>query len=402
MVRPPKPRPRRRSLTRILLLTPSELTRDPRARRAALAARARGLSPVGLSGQVSGSDPLELDGVPVARLRRERVAPGLRAAGLGGMKREGPLVREARGVYRLLRLARMTAGLYRTGRILGRFDVVHANDLDTLPAAWLLARADGARLVYDAHELYTDQEPDPPRFHRAVAAALEGALARRADAVVTVSEPIARELQERLRLPETPAAVLNAPEREETNPPPRADGPLRAIYQGAMGPGRPLEDLLVAAEHAPEVKFTLRVAGADPEALRKAAAYLPNVEVVDPVQPDRLVEALRGYDVGLVINRPVTRNDELVLPNKLFEYLMAGLAVVVPRLPGMTPLVEGEAIGLTYEPGRPETLAASLSQLAMDWRRLDDMRGRARELALERYNAEEQTHRLEVAWVGPR
>jgi glycogen(starch) synthase len=196
--------------------------------------------------------------------------------------------------------------------------------------------------------------------------------------------------------------VLNAPEREETNPPPRADGPLRAIYQGAMGPGRPLEDLLVAAEHAPEVKFTLRVAGADPEALRKAAAYLPNVEVVDPVQPDRLVEALRGYDVGLVINRPVTRNDELVLPNKLFEYLMAGLAVVVPRLPGMTPLVEGEAIGLTYEPGRPETLAASLSQLAMDWRRLDDMRGRARELALERYNAEEQTHRLEVAWVGPR
>jgi glycosyltransferase involved in cell wall biosynthesis len=357
------------------------------------------MAPVGLSGQVSGSDPLDLDGVPVARLRRERVAPGLRAAGLGGMKRERPLVREARGLYRLARLAKMTAGLYRTGRILGRFDVVHANDLDTLPAAWLLARASGARLVYDAHELYADQEPDPPRLHRAVARGLEGALARRADAVVTVSDPIAEELQHRLRLPLTPTTVLNAPERDETEPPPREEGPLRAIYQGAMGPGRPLEDLLVAAEHAPEVRFTLRVAGADAESLRRPAAHLPNVEIVDPVAPTELVAALRGYDVGLIINRPVTRNDELVFPNKLFEYLMAGLAVAVPRLPGMTPLVEGQDVGLTYEPGRPADLGGALAALASEPERLARLRKNARAAAVARYNLEAQREKLAEIWA---
>jgi len=381
---------------RLLLLTPSELTRDPRARRAALAARKAGLSPVGLSGQVSGADPIELGEVPVARLSRERLAPGLRAAGLGGMKRENALVREARGLYRLLRLARLTAALYRTGRTLGRFDVVHANDLDTLPAAWLLARASRARLVYDAHELYADQEPDPPRLHRAVARALEGVLARRADAVVTVSEPIADELRRRLRLRKAPSVVLNAPERDDTEPPPRADGPLRAIYQGAMGPGRPLEDLLVAAEHASEVRFTLRVAGADPVALHETAAHLPNVEVVEPVPPDRLVEALRGYDLGLIVNRPVTRNDELVFPNKLFEYLMAGLAVAVPRLPGMAPLVEGERVGVTYEPGRPELLGKALAEL--DPAAVGEMQLRARELAVSRLNAEAQAGVLEHVW----
>ena len=383
-------------MPRLLLLTPSELTRDPRARRAALAARKAGLSPVGLSGQVSGADPIELGDVPVARLSRERLAPGLRDAGLGGMKRENALVREARGLYRLLRLARLTAALYRTGRTLGRFDVVHANDLDTLPAAWLLARASRARLVYDAHELYADQEPDPPRLHRAVAQALEGALARRSDAVVTVSEPIAEELRRRLRLHRAPAAVLNAPERDDTEPPPRADGPLRAIYQGAMGPGRPLEDLLIAAEHAPEVRFTLRVAGADPVALHETAAHLPNVEVVEPVPPDRLVEALRGYDLGLIVNRPVTRNDELVFPNKLFEYLMAGLAVAVPRLPGMAPLVEGERVGVTYEPGRPELLGKALAEL--DPAAVGEMQLRARELAVSRLNAEAQAGVLEHVW----
>ena len=334
--------------------------------------------------------------MPVARLRRERVAPGLRAAGLGGMKREGAVVREARGLYRLARLARMTRGLYRTGRILGRFDVVHANDLDTLPAAWLLARASGARLVYDAHELYTDQEPDPPRLHRTVVRALEGALARRADAVVTVSEPIAEELQTRLRLGAQPVTVLNAPERDETEPPPRPDGPLRAIYQGAMGPGRPLEDLLVAAEHAPAVQFTLRVAGADQDALREAAAHLPNVEVVAPVAPTDLVRALRGYDVGLIINRPATRNDELVFPNKLFEYLMAGLAVAVPRLPGMTPLVEAEGVGVTYDPGRPELLGEALAGL--DLGPVAEMQARGRSLALERLNAEMQAEILAAVW----
>jgi glycosyltransferase involved in cell wall biosynthesis len=211
-----------------------------------------------------------------------------------------------------------------------------------------------------------------------------------------VSEPIAEELQRRLRLPATPTAVLNAPERDETEPPPRDEGPLRAIYQGAMGPGRPLDDLLVAAAQAPEVRFTLRVAGADPEALREAAAHLPNVEIAEPVPPDRLVEALRGYDVGLIINRPVTRNDELVFPNKLFEYLMAGLAVAVPRLPGMTPLVEGERVGVTYEPGRPELLGVALA--ALDPESARGLQTRARALALDRLNAETQAELLERAW----
>ena len=111
-----------------------------------------------------------------------------------------------------------------------------------------------------------------------------------------------------------------------------------------------------------------------------------------------LVEAAAAFHVGLVINRPVTRNDELVLPNKLFEYLMAGLAVVVPRLPGLAPLVEGEGIGLTYEPGRPEKLGAALTELAQDDARLAEMRARARVFALDRFNAESQLCVLLEAW----
>ncbi|MDX6448182.1 MAG: hypothetical protein QOD08_645, partial [Gaiellaceae bacterium] len=208
---------------------------------------------MGLCGQVSGLAPIALEGIQIVRVGGERLAAGLRSAGLGGMaKDDAALVREARGLYRLGRLGRLTAGLVRAGRKLGRFDVVHANDLDTLPAAALLARRSGARLVYDAHELYTTQEPDPPRAHRRMSASLEGSLARRADVVSTVSAPIAEELRRRLRLEETPRVVLNCPPLVDVSVEPPAEGtPLGVVYQGAMGPGRPLEDLFVAAEYAP-------------------------------------------------------------------------------------------------------------------------------------------------------
>jgi len=149
-------------LGRLLVLNPTELTRDPRARRTAATALDRGWEVVGLCRPAPGEQPLELPGVEVIRLGQERVGSALRRAGLGGMRHANPVERERRGLYRLGRLARTTAAFVAVGRRAGRFDVVHANDLGTLPAGHLLARRSGARLVYDAHELYGDSEPDYP------------------------------------------------------------------------------------------------------------------------------------------------------------------------------------------------------------------------------------------------
>jgi glycogen(starch) synthase len=386
-------------MTRLLVLTQSELTRDPRARRAALEGRRRGFEVVGLC--VEPGEPIALDGVPVVRLGGERISSGLRSAGLGGMRRNRPVVRELRGLFRLVRLAATTWRLAHRARRLGDFDIVHANDLDTLPAAWLASRRDGTRLVYDSHEIYADQEPDPPRIFRRVALALERATARRADAVVTVSEPIADELRRTLGLRRPVIAWLNCPERSGGDPQAAEPGALRAVYQGAMGPGRPLADLLDAAAHGEGFELALRVVGVDEQALRQeiaARGLEGRVRLEAPVAPDRLVEALGEFEVGLIINRPVTRNDELVFPNKLFEYLMAGLAVVVPRLPGLAPLVEGEGIGVTFEPGRPDLLGRALQELAADPDRVQELRRRARALALDRLNAETQRERLAAAW----
>ena len=328
---------------------------------------------------------------------RKRTAAGGRLYRVG---RSSALLRELRGLARLARLVGTTQRLVRAARRTGRFAVVHAHDFETLPTGALLRRR-GARLVYDAHELYADEEPDPPRSYRSVVRLLEPLCARRADAVVTVGDELARELRQRLRRADDPVVVLSCPFVQHVEPQARPGRRLRALYQGATGPGRPLGDLLDAIASADGVQLTIRVANADLRELRQAVAARgleEAVEVAAPVPPDRVVAAAADFHVGLVINRPVTRNDELVLPNKLFEYLMAGLAVVAPRLPALRRVVEDEEVGLTYEPGDPQALGEALAALAQDRAGLAEMRRRARRLALERYNAEAQAQALEQIW----
>ena len=345
-------------MARLLLLTASDLARDPRARRARLTADRLGWQ------------------VAV-------VALGPSTAPRSSVHRDGGVLRELRGVYRLLRLAVRTAALVRRGRGAAA-EVVHANDLDTLPAGWLLARRRRARLVYDAHELYTGFEERPPRLWAAAIRALEGVLARRADAVVTVSEGIAAELERLHGLPQRPIVVLNCPPLEPVDVGPR-NGRVRAVYQAAVGPGRELEDLERVA--AAGVDVTARVVG--------LAGGLRGVDVLAPVGADELVTALVPFDIGLIIDRPTTRNAELALPNKLFEYLMAGLAVVVPDAPEMSALVERGEVGVVYGAGGIGSVAA---ELAADRRRVDAMRRNARALAEAALNAEAQAPALHRAW----
>jgi glycosyltransferase involved in cell wall biosynthesis len=389
-------------VTRLLVLTPSELTRDPRARRQVWAARELGLAIIGLSGRASGEEPAPFDSARVVRAGRPGRFDPLREAGLGAGSRERPLVRELRGFYRLARLVSRTLELVAAGRTLPRADVVHANDFDTLPAGWLLARRWRARLVYDAHELYSSFEVDPPRLYRLVAGALERIAARRASVVVTVSEPIAAELARRLRLPRPPLVVLNLPELDEAEPAVTlGEGPLRAIYQGSFGTGRPLSELLEAVRLAPSVELVIRAVRADRRTLEREVrerGLADRVAVVDTVPPDRAVEGLRDHDVGVIFDRPVTLNGRLSLPNKLFEYLMAGLAVVVPCLPALAPLVERDQIGVLFDPGDSGALARALEELAADRERLAELRSRARAAAVARYNAQAQLPALAQAW----
>jgi glycosyltransferase involved in cell wall biosynthesis len=232
---------------------------------------------------------------------------------------------------------------------------------------------------------------------------IERFLARRADAVITVSDPIADELVRTLGLRSRPTLVRNCAELRVVAAKDPAPGPLRVIYQASFGVARFPEDVLDAAAGTQDVEFTLRIAGLDPAALREAVAARgleSCVHIAEAVQPAELVAALDDFDVGLVIDRPITLNVAYALPNKLFEYLMAGLAVVVPALPAMGRLVEEREVGLTFEPGSPKSLADSLQRLADDRALLSRLQERAAAAAHDDLNAEHELAKTVALWEG--
>ena len=243
---------------------------------------------------------------------------------------------------------------------------MHANDLETLPAAYLLAKELHSRLVYDAHELYAEFDPDPPRIARRRArpdrAQARAARRRRRDgqrADRRGAPPPARRRAD--RRPERARARRRASRR---SPP---TGRCAPSTRARSEPGRPLEDLLEAIRRAPSVRLTLRVEPLDARSARARAAAPTSRprDVQDPVPPTRSSTALHGHHVGLLFDRPLTRNAELSAPNKLFEYLMAGLAVVAPDLPGLRWLAE-EELGVLFEAGSPESFGPALESLAAD------------------------------------
>ena len=285
-------------------------------------------------------------------------------------------------------------------------DALHAHDLNTLPVAAALARRLRLPLTYDAHELYPEMSTLSAR-EAAVWRRLERRLAGRADHVVTVCDSIAAELQRRYAVAR-PTVLLNCPatngngefvSHTETNSP---DGEPVVLYQGGFSPNRGLETLVRAAGELERGRVVLMGWGRLEDELRALIARErlgERVRIAPPVPPAEVVAAAAGASVGVIPYEPVGLNNTYTTPNKLFDYMAAGLPVVASRLPELVRFVEGGELGLTFEPGDPAALAAALNELLADPARRERMRERARESA-RRYTWERESRKLLALYEG--
>jgi glycosyltransferase involved in cell wall biosynthesis len=261
-------------------------------------------------------------------------------------------------------------------------DLIHAHDMQMLPVAVAAAgraRRGGRRLpvVYDAHELVSGLSTNPGRTKRMVAAwrRLEREYIDGADRVITVSPQLAHRLQRDFRLAETPTVVLNTPVRAAAAAPVdrglrdtiglRTDVPL-LVYSGGVTAARGLESAVDALPHLPEAHLAV-VAVPSPnrpvcEALAQRANRLgvgDRFHLVEPVEPEVLVAFLAGADVGLVptLHFP---SHEVALTNKMFEYIHAGLPVVVSDCAAQAAFVRDRGIGGVHIAGDPTDLSRSV------------------------------------------
>jgi glycosyltransferase involved in cell wall biosynthesis len=294
-------------------------------------------------------------------------------------------------------------------------EALHAHDLNTLPVAAALARRLRLPLTYDAHELYPEISTLSPR-EAAVWRRLERRLARRSDHVLTVCDSIAGEMTRRYGLAR-PTVVLNCPAARNGGPAASAGNgefPVKwagnspvgepvVLYQGGFAPHRGLETLVRSAHGLERGAIVLMGWGRLEEELQALIAHEglgERVRIEPPVPPVDVVAAATRATVGVIPYEPVGLNNTYTTPNKLFDYMAAGLPVVASRLPELVRFVEDGEIGLTFEPGDPAALAAALNEILADPARYEQMRERCREAA-HRYTWENESHKL-LALYEPR
>jgi glycosyltransferase involved in cell wall biosynthesis len=251
-----------------------------------------------------------------------------------------------------------------------RPDVVHAHDAAMLLPGVIGARLTGARLVYDSHELATSV-PYRERLWAWFVGAIERLAVPRCVAVITVSDGIAQRLRARYRLVRTPTVVRNVSAlAADGRPGLRAslglapDTPL-VLHQGAPAPARGCEVLVDAVARLPGVHLAF-LGDAEPSyaaGLRTLIAQHglgDRVTLLPSVPLEDLLAHTAEADIGVTLLQDTCLNHRLALPNKLFEYIAAGVPVVAADLPETRRLVESYGVGWCVPSWDPTALAGAL------------------------------------------
>lgn len=144
------------------------------------------------------------------------------------------------------------------------------------------------------------------------------------------------------------------------------DGKTICWFAGSFAGHIDLATVLAAARQLqarPDILFALSGAGEREAQLRAEAADLPNVRFTGWLDQRGLAAMGRAVDIGIAPYRPGAL---MTLTNKLFEYMSAGLPVVLGLRGEAEAIVTGAGNGLIYEPGNAGSLAAQVTRLADD------------------------------------
>jgi glycosyltransferase involved in cell wall biosynthesis len=368
---------------KVAMLVRNGVRNDSRVRKSAVALTDAGydVSVLG-TGPPGGAEAFVLDGVPVRLVDLPRPGAGpSRVAVLlgmatrrGGWRRLNPWLLDLDLAWRPL-LEELTP------------DVVHAHDAHPVPAAAEYVRGrrlDGhaARWVYDAHE---DAERSADRgtgglrgwLRRRMVGGMLRELVPQADAVLTVSEELAGDLQARYRLRRRPVVVLNAPvsRGEETSP--GAPGEPAApsvrcavglaagvpllVHVGGLTPARGLFTVITGMDLLPGVHLALVARGDDPDLqglldLADTLGVRDRVHVAPYVAPSLVTTYLHSCDAGVVaiLHRP---NHEISLITKYLEYVQSRLPLVVSDVRTMAATTRRYGWGEVFRAGDADAFA---------------------------------------------
>ncbi|MCV9884753.1 glycosyltransferase family 4 protein [Metabacillus halosaccharovorans] len=287
-----------------------------------------------------------------------------------------------------------------------KVDIIHCNDIMPLPIAVLIKKLSGGRvkIIYDAHEFQTEtQKLVGKKLRKNLTEWTEKFFIRHVDKTLTVSDGIAEEYQKRYNISK-PKLVLNCPSYKQIPKENKFRELYRIdsdqvifLYQGALTPGRGIEKLISAFEERKDKAAVLIFMGYGQlaEKVKAAAEENENIFYKEAVAPNEVLSYTASADIGISLIENSCLNYYYCLPNKLFEYSMVGLPVVVSNLPEMKEIVLKNQNGIVVKENTVTAFKAGIDEILE--KNLQEMANRSLELA-KTYNWQNQEQTLLQAY----
>ncbi len=250
------------------------------------------------------------------------------------------------------------------------YSAIIANDIHTLPLA--LAIANNKPIVYfDAHEYHPKEFEDNLKwvlFHKPYIVYLCKKYINRASAFSTVAEGIASEYGAFIGI--KPIVITNASSYSNCEPNEIGSSSIRLVHHGAAIKGRQIEKMIDSMNFVHE-KFSLHLMltgkGSNYYSmLLKQASSHKNVFFIDPVPFQNIVETINKYDIGVYLLPPTNFNNMNALPNKLFEFIQAKLAIIVSPNPEMATIVNQYSLGKVSSSFSVQDLANTINSFSSE------------------------------------
>ena len=271
-----------------------------------------------------------------------------------------------------------------------RCDLFFSNDLDTLLPNFLISKLKRKPLIYDSHEYFTEVPEIQGRpFVKKTWQAIEHFCLKRLNSMITVNESIAQLFRNKYSIH---VDVIR-------NVPFKLDDLLKATKEEL---GMPLSKSIIilqgaginvdrGAEEAVEsMKFIenaiLLIVGSG-DVVPQLKLYVQNEQLTDKVlfvdkQPaTRLRQYTAIADIGLSLDKPLNINYEFSLPNKLFDYIQAGICVVATNLKEVVNIVKTYEVGLVVNELTPERIAACVNSILQQPELLEKFKANSKKAA---------------------
>lgn len=255
-------------------------------------------------------------------------------------------------------------------------NIICSVDLDTMLPCKMVSRLKGIKLVYDAHEYYTES---PELDNRPRLKAFWEWIGRRTIPAVTdgytVNKSIALFLEEKYT--KRFSVIRNLPHYNQLSSKNSSFKHNYLLYQGVLNKGRGLEELILAMKEIDLLPLWIAGSGdieTDLKALVKKEELGSRVRFLGKLEPQKLLAVTVDATIGFNLLDPSNKNYYYSLANKYFDYMAAGVPGISMDFPEYASVNKKYEIAILLQNLNPSEIAAAINNLLNDQAKYDQLK----------------------------